>query len=253
MKHPSLSYLPMIALLFIFGCKSTSEVQHLAELNVQYYRIDGKVEKTDPTIESLISDYREEMNKEMLIVIGDLPEELTKSKPNSNLGNWFSDMLEEEAQLLFPDKDVDFAIQNYGGLRVNAFAKGPITQSDIFELMPFDNTLVLIKLPSETVQQLLDRIAHYGGWPISKSLQFTVKDSSATEILIHNQPLNSKEFYNIALPDYIANGGDQCDFLLNHESINSGIFIRTIIIDHIKRNSEKGKPIVIDPNIRIKT
>lgn len=253
MKHPRLSSLPMIALFFIIGCRTTPEIQHLADVDVQYYKLDQKVEKLDPAIESLISGYREEMNKEMLVVIGDLPEELTKSKPNSNLGNWFTDMLEEEAKILFPEDEVDFAIQNYGGLRVNAFAKGPITQSDIFELMPFDNTLVLLTLPIDKVQALCDRIAHYGGWPISKSLQFTVKDSSATDILIKNQPLNSKEFYNIAIPDYIANGGDQCDFLLDHKSINSGIFIREIVIDHIKRKDEKGEPIVIDPSLRIKT
>ncbi len=62
---------------------------------------------------------------------------------------------------------VDAAFVNYGGIRISQLPKGEVTSGKIFELMPFDNIVVLQKLKGSVLQEFLDLIAERGGWPAS--------------------------------------------------------------------------------------
>ncbi len=236
-----------LAILLFLGCK----VQHLANVSTQYIDLNHE-EASNQEIENLISPYRKELNKEMNTIVGTISEDLIKARPNSNLGNWFSDLLEEAAKEVFKDSKIDFTIHNYGGLRLSSIAAGEINKGTIFELMPFDNTLVNVELDKATVQQLLDKIADYGGWPISKSLEFRIQDSVAVDILINNKPLEDRIYY-VAMPDYVANGGNSCYFLKDAKRENSGVYIRHVIIDKLLALKDKGQDSYIDPKARIKS
>ena len=50
--------------------------------------------------------------------------------------------------------NVDFVVLNYGGLRIQSMAAGPITMSKVYELMPFDNTLVVVDLLGSELNDL---------------------------------------------------------------------------------------------------
>ena len=54
---------------------------------------------------------------------------------------------------------VDFAVINYGGMRIPAIPKGPITRGKIFELMPFDNLLVVVRLDVSILTQFINHMA----------------------------------------------------------------------------------------------
>lgn len=45
--------------------------------------------------------------------------------------------------------------------------KGDVTRGRIFEIMPFDNLLILQKLKGTVLQEFLDIIATDGGWPVA--------------------------------------------------------------------------------------
>ncbi len=47
--------------------------------------------------------------------------------------------------------------------------------------------------------------------------------------------INDTSMYHIATNDYIANGGDHCDFLKDQKRVNTGLLIRDIVSNHIKR------------------
>jgi len=243
----------------IIGCKSKTEmvaqkeepmVQHLADAQVEYLRLDSTLSYS-ATIDEIIAPYRAEMQKEMDVVINQLDEDLTKRRPNSNLGNWFCDLMLDAGNELF-NIDAAFAAQNYGGIRVPSISKGPITRGKIFELMPFDNTLLYLELDADLTERLINQIAKYGGWPISRNLSFTIQDTVATDILIKGKPLDPEETYLVLLPDYIANGGDDCHFLGAAKRTDSGIFIRQIIIDHLETMSAQSIPNTVDSTPRIK-
>ena len=211
---------------------------------------ESEAETNENDVHAFIDPYRDEMNSEMMKIIGEMPEDLIKARPNSNMGNWFADALLTEAQRSNPHS-IDFAVQNYGGLRIPSLASGPLTKGKIYELMPFDNMLVVLELNAEKTRMLLDKIASLGGWPVSRNLKFRIKDGKAMDILIHNEPLDPNKSYRVAMPDYIANGGDNCDFLIDVPQDNSGIFIREVIIEHLENLQINDQEIVIDKSKRI--
>lgn len=240
----------LVLFVVVNGCKTKQTVQHLSDADISYIRLN-EVKENNEEIEELIAPYREKLAQEMNVVIGSVDQDLYKSRPNSNLGNWFSDLLEDSAKEIFGESNVDFAIQNYGGIRLSSLPAGDITKGKIFELMPFDNTLVNVEMNPETLQMFLNRIADYGGWPISKSLSFTIQDSTAVDVLINNKPIEDRNYY-VAMPDYVANGGDQCYFLSDSRKEDSEKFIRKIVIDYLIKLQDQNISANVDSSERIK-
>lgn len=244
-------YLAILCLGFVLfqSCKT---VQHISQVEGDYVSIDSLNVSSDERITALIAPYKKEMEAEMNQVIGSISKDLVKGRLNSSMGNWFADLLAEEAEKRF-ENEVDFAIQNYGGLRIPFIPKGSITKNIIFELMPFDNTLVLVELNKDELWRLCEKIVYSGGWPVSKNLNLIVKDSTLSEIYIKEKRVQKNKKYHVAMPDYISNGGDGCDFLMDLKKENSGIFIRKIIIENIEQKTANKQSLDFNPSIRINT
>jgi len=54
------------------------------------------------------------------------------------------------------------------------------------------------------------------------------------------------------LPDYIANGGDDCFFLKPIPRLNSHLYIRDIVIEYLTKLQEQGTTAAVDSTKRIK-
>ncbi|MDA8693298.1 5'-nucleotidase C-terminal domain-containing protein [Saprospiraceae bacterium] len=238
--------------LLFSSCKSAT-VQHVSNVDVTYLRTESSITIDESSeTESIIKPYRDQLSEEMDQVIGMMPEELKKEKPNSNMGNWFSDVLQDIAAENY-DRPIAFAIQNYGGLRVPSVAKGPLTRGKIFELMPFDNKLVVLELTGAQVNELANLIARSRGWPISRGLSLTLtNDNSATDVKVDGQLVDVMQNYAVALPDYVANGGGGGDFLKEIPQHDTGFYIREGVIDYLERMQADGKPLSVDHTERIK-
>ncbi|MFT4533662.1 MAG: 2',3'-cyclic-nucleotide 2'-phosphodiesterase (5'-nucleotidase family) [Saprospiraceae bacterium] len=239
----------LILVLFVSigGC---SKQVYTADIDTSYYRI-SKRNKSDKELDKLIAPYKAQLDAKMNEVIAINPEEMAKARPSSVMGNWFSDALLEEASRIY-GVDIDMSMQNYGGLRVPSLGKGDISVGEIYELMPFDNKLVLLELDGITTKKLLDKIAEKGGWPISHTLSMEIDGDQATNIKIKGQDFDINKTYTVALADYIADGGDDCFFLADGKRTDNDLLIRDIIIDHLRNKPEEEKVIVLDKTARIK-
>lgn len=225
----------VIPLVTIAGC---SKVWHKATVDYQKYDM-GEPVNVDHPIQAIIEPYKNQLDEKMNVVIGYNEVPLVKERVESNMGNWFADILLEESSRLITER-VDFALQNYGGMRLPNIGAGPITIRTIYELMPFDNTLVIVEADGNVTRKLLDRIAEYGGWPISNTVSFQIVNGKAENILINGKELDDSMTYRIALPDYIANGGDGTDYLIDLPRQEFALLIRDLLINHIKRDTEAG-------------
>lgn len=234
----------MRILLSISICLLFSSCQrqwHLAEVDPETYRFDRyNSVKADPDIVDLIKPYKAQLDAEMNEVIGQVKFELTKGRPESTLGNFLADLLVIQASEC-TGQQIDFAAQNYGGIRVPAVGKGDITRGKVFEVMPFENMLSVLEVKGDIVNRIIQKMASSGGWPISKEVSFTIQDDQAGNITIHGEALDMNKTYIIGLPDYIANGGDNCDFLIDQKRLECNITIRDAIIKHIIELTEKGE------------
>lgn len=238
----------LLSILLIWSC---NKQWHLAEVDTDFVKMGNKKIQNDPAIDSLIAPYKNQIDKTMKAVIGEVAVDLRKRRPESNLGNWIADLLLEESQDMV-DFPIDFAFQNYGGLRIPSISKGPLTTEKIFELMPFENYVVIMKGKGEPMKKLFDKMAEKGGWPISAGIQMNISDVEASDIMIHGEPFDMNKTYAFMCADYIANGGDNCDFLIDLERVEPGLLIRDVIIEHIKKQTKEGKQIKADITGRVK-
>lgn len=220
----------LVGFSLIIGCKSNN---YLAALEAN--RLDVSAEnhlEEDPEIQSLIAPYKSELDAVMAQVIGFTTEDLEKKRPESNLGNWMADAIHRKAEK-YAEEEIDFAVQNYGGIRLPIIKKGDITRRKIYELMPFDNIISILYLEKEIVEELINHLVESNGWPVSSSLKIQQLSETKTSILINDKPLNETEVYKVALPDYIANGGSRCDFLKGKKRNDLSILIRDALIEDV--------------------
>ncbi len=245
--HKFLSVFLLLTALMFSSC--SKKVLHLSSVDSRSYRMDESHDSEDKDIDAMISPYRKDLAKVMQVKIATCSEEIRKEKPNSPLLNFVADALLTAARD-WSKSEVDIAIQNYGGIRVSSLPKGDITVGHIYELMPFENTLVILKLKGKELKRMLDRMADYGGWPISSGSSFKISDSETAEnIIINGKSFDSNKVYSVALPDYVANGGDNTGNLVEEERIESGVLIRDLIIEQLKKS---GK-IEVNHEVRIFT
>jgi 2',3'-cyclic-nucleotide 2'-phosphodiesterase (5'-nucleotidase family) len=230
----------LLSLALIYsGCTS---VQHISKTDVRYEVMNSStVSSQDEEVAALIAPYKVEVDKEMNEVLGNVPFDLTKRKPESTLGNWYCDaMLDIAAKKGF---NADFSISNYGGLRISQITAGPVTMGEIFELCPFDNLLVIMEMKGDIVDSLLQQTAETEGWPVSKGIKMVIRDKKMVECTIQGAPLSMTKTYKVAMPDYVANGGDGLKVLITQKRIQTAILVRDMLIEYARDATAGGKEI----------
>jgi 2',3'-cyclic-nucleotide 2'-phosphodiesterase (5'-nucleotidase family) len=205
------------------------------------YRVSAKQQETDTTLSAFLRPYGDSVNNKMNEVIGFIETSLEKQQPEGTLGNIMADALLVQARAKF-GLPVEVAMMNNGGVRLNQLPGGPLTKGKVYELMPFDNLLVVQPLTGSELQLLLNHIANRGGWPIAGA-SFVIKDKIATQVLINGIPLESGKNYLVANTDYIINGGDNVEILKTISQTNKGYLIRDALIEYFSSFKKKGEPI----------
>ncbi len=216
---------------------SCKKVWHKASSTYIPQRVEmSKNIQGDPAIEDMIQPYKSKLDAEMNKVIATCLQDMPKQKPESVLGNWMADALEEKAEQLL-NEEIAFALQNYGGIRIPVLAKGPITKGKIFELMPFENNLMLVEMNGATLRELILHLAADNGWPVSSSIKILIEGAKA-KIDINGKPIQLEEIYKVAMPDYIANGGNDCFFLMDQKKKSLNVLIRDVLIEYVENKKE---------------
>ena len=189
----------------------------------------------------LIQPYADSVGKSMNQVVGYTEISLDKKQPESTLGNFMCDAVLAMAKIKY-GVQVDAAFINYGGIRLTQLPAGEVTRGKIFELMPFDNLLIIQRIKGDVLLQFLDLIAARNGWPVA-GLTMKIQDKKAVQVMIGGKPLDPSKEYVIANADFIANGGDNADMLRNIPQQSLGYLVRDALLDYIAMEKEKGKNI----------
>ena len=223
----------------LFLCSITVSFSQDVQVNYNYYKI-SKDNRVDSSYIRMLMPYKDSLNKQMNIVLGFATNTMYKTQPECALGNLLADCVKTMAAKKY-NRKVDIGMVNFGGIR-SYISKGEVTVGKIFELMPFDNLLILQELRGDTLQSLLNRVAEKGGWPVS-GLTMQIKDNKALNIFIDGKPLDPNAIYIVANSDYVANGGDDCNMLKGIPQISAGYIIRDVIIEYISNINAQGLPV----------
>jgi len=212
------------------------------------YAITGTLPR-DSSLIQLLKPYSDSVNANMNEVVAVSDMALIKKQPDGSLGKFMAD-----AMLFAARKNwsipVDAAFVNSGGVRISQLPKGPVTSGKVFELMPFDNILILQQMSGDALQQFLNFVAAKGGWPVA-GIAFQIHNGKATNVLIGGTPLDKAKTYTIANSDYIANGGDDAEMLKSIPQQNTGYLMRQAIFDYIADLKKSGKNISVTSETRI--
>ena len=228
----------LLIILFCFLASCAPKQSFVVSSTNSNLNISNDFGGVDASVLAMIEPYKSKLDGQMDELIGTLTATMDKEKPNSPLINFMADAMYEVAKLDYTKAPIDAAMMNYGGVRLNSIPKGPITVRGMYELMPFDNTMVIVHLDSIKMQRLLDKVADYGGWPISKGVLFELYEGRAINATINGQALNAKNKWVVALPNYVAEGGDGTTFLIDAPKEDTGIFIRDMLIKYVRMTKE---------------
>ncbi len=180
-------------------------------------------------------------------VIGETELPLTRSsRGDSPMSNLICDAMIDATQS-------DFCMNNYGGIRAEIKA-GSITPRNIFKVLPFGNSIVVMQMKGSLLKQIVEqklassnRGMAIGGGKITYNK--SNPDDIITSFLIKGQPLDPDKIYRIATTDYLAEGNSGFDLLAEIEDKNiarTGIILRNAVTEYVQKNS----PLKIKTEIR---
>lgn len=191
--------------------------------------ISGTFER-DTEMDSLIAPYTRTVNATMGKVIGECKLEMLAQRPSSNLGNWTCDLLLQFGiDSLGLEKEPVISLYNVGGLRA-AITVGPITNGTIFQVMPFDNVVVAVKIPVAVLPEMLAYLKTKGGEPIGG---FQIVGGE----LVLPKTVAEKGYVWIVTSDFLMNGGDNMTFLGKYtEKKECNKTIRNVLFDGVAKS-----------------
>ena len=229
-----------IFLVILSACKGH---YHVSEVKPSHYEL--KTTKNDSITDLGVLPYKAGLDKEMKTVIAYSDSSLTRDGFESSLGNF---VLMAAEEYIITNKKTGagncLIILNRGGLR-NNLPKGEITKGNVFEVMPFDNEIVILKISGQKLSDCIKALLKENKL-ISLNLTMTVKNNEADEIIISDKPFNMSDDYYVVTTDYLAMGGDNCSFFgkpISYET--TGTKLRDAIISYcetLTKNNVHIKP-----------
>jgi len=190
----------------------------------------------DPAIQKVIDPLAAEIKASFDLPLLQAPQGLLRGRRGEEnlLGYWVADVMRNAAQGTV-GKPVRFAITNAGGLRSN-LRPGLLKVADIFEMMPFENELVVVELTgAEVIQVVKEGIVRRGGEPCS-GVKARVEGSPEQPVFVltweDGSAIDPAAKVLVATTDYLYGGGDSIPTLKQgRKPFTTGITLRQMLLD----------------------
>jgi len=207
----------------------------------------GSLIKVSPQFEHLapaglvkmVSDYDQTLQKIMNEVLGQAPADLNFPKDERKkallpMGSFIAAGMRDAA-------GSDICIVNSGAIRTDLKA-GELTRGEIYEAVPYDNTVVTFAMSGAAVQKMLDFVAANFGDPDGYQFAGVTgvldrKNGRAENIMIGGEPLSPARTYRVSTSSFMANGNIAGDKLFaDPQKIeDSGVFMRDAVEGLLKK------------------
>jgi 2',3'-cyclic-nucleotide 2'-phosphodiesterase/3'-nucleotidase len=164
---------------------------------------------------------------------------LTRSRTGeSTLGNLVADAMRAAS-------GADVALTNAGGMRADLPA-GPITKGTVYDVIPFDNTLVRVKLTGAGLRRLIEEGLANGRVSPQSGLRYRFDLSQPPErrllalTLADGSPLDDSRVYAVAVNNFMASGGDGYESLARAEQEDTGRLLRDALEEFLAERTRSG-------------
>ncbi|MFY7811486.1 MAG: 5'-nucleotidase C-terminal domain-containing protein [Flavobacterium sp.] len=224
---------------FFLSCKTNSDLQ-IRKVNARIVNINENQE-TNKDIDALIKPYSEDVNQKMNTILCNNPTVIEKKSINkyqNEIGNWMSDVVFEYSKRVF-EKDnnlkLDICMLNSGGVRT-ILPAGNVTTRNAFEIMPFENEIVVLEMNGEAILEMAYFIIkEQKPHPMCGMKIFLDKEAKIIAVKVGNFVVDQSKKYYVATNDYLANGNDNMTFFLKSTNkYKTNYKIRNLLIDYFK-------------------
>ncbi|RKY56144.1 MAG: hypothetical protein DRP89_01955 [Candidatus Neomarinimicrobiota bacterium] len=200
----------------------------------KYKLTETKLGKVSPsqTVAHIVDSLESTIEKEMDETIGTLKTPwIMNYNGESNLGDWVTDVMRNSY-------NADIAFQNSGGIR-KSLSPGPIKVRDIWEISPFDNTIMKVTLTGSQLKELLQwRIKNPRDLLQVSGLKvvYNSKTKKLISIRVNSKPLDSKRKYTFVTNNFVV-GHFERFFGIKPEDVkieSTGIIGRDLLLKAVK-------------------
>jgi 2',3'-cyclic-nucleotide 2'-phosphodiesterase (5'-nucleotidase family) len=232
-------FLAFLLLIFsLVACESSKELTTVKVEGEQLLVSDSI--SSNPVIDSIISPYKQQLDHQMNAVLSYSPYTLkvNDGEHNTAIGNMMADAVMELANPVYRSKtgkNIDLVLLNHGGIR-SSIPNGNVTTLTAYQIMPFENEVVVAVLKAEQVQELINYLIDSGTAHPVAGLELEVNANNVvSKMLIQGKPLNREKKYHVATHDYLLQGGDNMFFFANATEVTFLDYkIRDLLIDFFK-------------------
>ena len=223
------------SIILLEGCKDSYKVIKSNSRN-EVVQTDFS---TQDSLYGLVEPYKNKLDSMMSEVIGKSLIDMEIGVPEGLLGDFVADLVLVSSRLKYSG-EIDFCLLNNGGLRT-PIMKGDVTRGMIYELMPFENELVVVTLSGEKVVELINYITNKtynatnakSGVPVS-GIRIRLGNGEVTDVMIGIKQFDPKKEYKVVTSDYLSQGGDDMTFFIDPiktEELN--VKLRDMILNYV--------------------
>jgi 2',3'-cyclic-nucleotide 2'-phosphodiesterase/3'-nucleotidase len=186
---------------------------------------------------SVLAPFNERVKAKTAEIVGEASDDLVKSeKAESALADIIADAFRETGR-------TQIAIHNIGGIRAK-ISRGQITWGNVFQVLPFENTLVTLKMTGAQIRKSLQRslaptvgMIAISGLRVRFNLSKPPGEQIVSAFLLDGSPLEDSKLYTVTTNDFVAAGGDGfTEFVNGTDFLDTGIFLRDVMVEYIKKN-----------------
>lgn len=248
MKSKNIGKIVVLATAFWLSA-NTAAAQHKFVVT----RVQGSTVSIDSTYDAhpdtafsrLIEPYKEKVHVMMTTPIGVSAARmgnLSIEKPEGLLPNLIADVIRRAGKKLV-GRTCDMALMNKGGIRT-ILPAGNIMMSTIYEIMPFENSIAVVKMKGTLLKQLMSEIAKTGGQGVSGARLVITKNRTLVSATVGGRQINDKKDYYVATINYLAEGNDGFASLADKSTVhfnNDNMLLRSTFIDFVKAETAAGR------------
>jgi 2',3'-cyclic-nucleotide 2'-phosphodiesterase (5'-nucleotidase family) len=207
----------------------------------------------DREVLKMLEPYRSKV-RELDTVIGRLEGELKKGRvPGAgSMGNFVADGLRSEASRRLK-KPVLLTITNNGGMRRSSIPPGTLRVRDLWELLPFENALIVLDMTGAQVQRLLQGVLASGDAQSGARITYRQNPNERAEFISatfidrdgKQARIDPNAVYSIVTIDYLydLSSGSYGIFREARNMRPLGLTVRDAMISYVKSLNARGLPV----------
>ena len=193
----------------------------------------------DPAVAAVVDRYWKPIASRYGVVLGRAADDFVPLRTDLANYNLVADAVRETC-------GTDIGLENTGGVRA-PLVKGKITQADLVEMDPFDNTVVTFKVTGRQLIEILLKSR-----PAVSGLRYRIDRGQLVEVTVGGKPVEDGRIYTGSTNSYFLGIA-----LKGIESVNTGKLRRDVVAEYIRRKGTvrplyDGRRVIIDPQVERK-